>query len=134
MCSIHINRLSLHNNTMEKVLLLSPCYRGEALPKVAPIRCKAKFKCKQCGSSLYGFLLLPLDCRQREEMKGKGKQEERKDRVFFPPMFFSVFLVSKAVSILDPLRPTGHGVRGVSHSTPRVLISMAAPVQLPGRD
>lgn len=53
----------------------------------------------------------------REERK--IRREDKKDRAFFPPMFFSVCLVSKAVSILDPLHPTGHRAQGVSHSIPR---------------
>lgn len=36
-------------------------------------------------------------------------------------MFFGVFLVSKAVCIMDPLHSIGHGVHGVSHSTPGVV-------------
>lgn len=45
--------------------------------------------------------------------------EGGKVKVFFPPMFPSVCLVSREVSVLVPLHPTGHGVHRVDLLIPR---------------
>lgn len=98
---------------------------------------RARIKTKQFGSSLYNCLVLPLDCRQREEMKGRRRWEKKKVGVLYPPGFPSVCLVSQAVSTLGLRHTTGHGVPEVDHWTPgdlpACLLVSTAPSSCLGR-